>query len=247
MVRFENKLRRRLCEGASLDKIEHCGSVLFGHEGLRNVATRLALVPKPRKVKIDNGGGVARDHPDAEFIGHKSDELHAGLVSRPEPGQRWGVILSWLPKNVLAILKEAGKHVLRHPVVGVAAAAETADGKWVLIRRADTGTWALPGGTLEWNETLRDSLGRELLEEAGIASFDFERVVGVYSRPDRDVRFHAVTVVVKCRVPTPSQPPLNPLEIREVALFSRGDIPPLAFGMSDMLQMAFSKEEVVLE
>lgn len=157
------------------------------------------------------------------------------------------VILSLLPKNVLAILKEAGKHVLRHPVVGVAAAAVTEDGRWVLIRRADTGTWALPGGTLEWNETLRDSLGRELREEAGIASYEFERVVGVYSRPDRDVRFHGVTVVVKCRVPAPSQPPANSLEIREVGLFLQDEIPELAFGMRDMIEMAFSPKDVVFE
>ena len=40
-------------------------------------------------------------------------------------------------------------------MVGIAAAATTADGRWLMIKRADTGTWALPGGTLEWGETLR--------------------------------------------------------------------------------------------
>lgn len=158
------------------------------------------------------------------------------------------VILSLLPKNVLAILKEAGKHLLKHPVVGVVAAAETAEGRWVLIRRADTGTWALPGGTIEWGETLRASLGRELLEEAGIEAYEFLNVVGVYSRPDRDERFHAVTVVVKCRVSAPTKAPLNSLEIREVGLFERAELPEnLAFGMEDMLKAALAGTAVVFE
>src|ERR1043166_3419659 len=92
-------------------------------------------------------------------------------------------------KGALTILKEAARHVLRHPVVGIAAAARTDDGRWLLIRRADTGTWALPGGTLEWGETLRIGLARELEEEAGVTSYELRRVVGVYSRPDRDPRF----------------------------------------------------------
>jgi len=144
-----------------------------------------------------------------------------------------------LPKGALGILHEVSRHLLRRPVTGVAAAARTADGRWLLIRRGDTGTWALPGGTLEWGETLRTALGRELLEEAGVESFEVERLVGVYSRPDRDIRFHAVTVVALCSVAAPVRPPMNELEIREVGLFAADAIPdPLAMGMSDMLRAA---------
>src|ERR1700722_4624944 len=71
--------------------------------------------------------------------------------------------LAMLPKGALDILKELARHLLRRPVVGVAAAAQSPDGRWLLIRRADTGTWALPGGTLEWGETLRNGVRRELL------------------------------------------------------------------------------------
>ncbi len=111
--------------------------------------------------------------------------------------------LSLLPRSVLGIAKEIGRHILRRPVVGIAVAARTDDGRWLLIRRADTGTWALPGGTVEWGETLRSTFDRELLEEAGVTEAVFERVVGVYSRPDRDPRFHAVTVVVTARIAAP--------------------------------------------
>src|SRR3954462_15857934 len=94
--------------------------------------------------------------------------------------------LSMLPRSVLGLMKEVARHLLRRPVVGICAAARIADGRWLLIRRGDTGTWAMPGGTLEWGETLRTALARELDEEAGVTSAAIERVVGVYSRPDRD-------------------------------------------------------------
>jgi 8-oxo-dGTP diphosphatase len=156
--------------------------------------------------------------------------------------------LTALPKGALEIVKEIARHLLRRPVVGIAAAGRTADGRWLLIRRADTGTWALPGGTLEWGETLRAALARELLEEAGIERAEIQRVVGIYSRPDRDPRFHAVTIVVACDIDAPTRPPMNPLEIREARLFEESELPAdLAMGMRDMLDAALRNEGAICE
>ncbi len=156
--------------------------------------------------------------------------------------------LSYLPRQVLGVGREILRHLLRRPVVGVALAARTADGRWLLIRRSDTGTWALPGGTVEWGETLRSTAIRELLEEAGVTEAELGSIVGVFSRPDRDVRFHAVTVVVAARIAEPSQPPMNPLEIREARLFRDEELPEkLAMSMDDMLAAARKGGEAVLE
>lgn len=156
--------------------------------------------------------------------------------------------LSLLPKSVLGLAKEVGRHLLRRPVVGLAVAAHTDDGRWLLIRRGDTGTWALPGGTVEWGETLRSTFDRELEEEAGVTGAVFERVVGVYSRPDRDPRFHAVTVVVRARITPPTAAPMNPLEIREARLFREDELPaPLALQMDDMFAAARRDGAVELE
>jgi 8-oxo-dGTP diphosphatase len=128
---------------------------------------------------------------------------------------------------------------LRRPVVGFALAARVPDGRWVLIRRGDTGTWALVGGTLEWGETLREAIPRELVEEAGADLRSIGRLVGVFTRPDRDLRFHAVTVVVRCEVELPSRPPVNMLEIEEIGLFTDAELPrELAMGTGDMLAAA---------
>jgi 8-oxo-dGTP diphosphatase len=156
--------------------------------------------------------------------------------------------LSQLPRSVLALAKEVARALLRRPVVGISAAAQTADGRWLLIRRSDTGTWALPGGTLEWGETLRDTVVRELAEEAGVTEVEIGRVVGVYSRPDRDVRFHAVTIVVAARVGVPMRRPENPIEIREVKLFREDELPKeLAMSMGDLLAAARRGGETELE
>jgi len=55
---------------------------------------------------------------------------------------------------------------------------------------------ALPGGKVEDNETVEEAVKRELFEEASIEATKME-LFGVYSKPDRDPRFRAVSVVFK--------------------------------------------------
>jgi len=157
--------------------------------------------------------------------------------------------VKWQLRNVgdaWSMLKEAARHVLHHPVIGISVAARTADGRWLLIRRRDTGDWALPGGTLEWGETLVNAARRELLEEAGVSLESALELCGVYSKPERDYRFHAVTVLVSAQVSEPSVPPCNPLEIAEVRLFQSAELPAsLSLSMSDMLADARAGRRVV--
>jgi 8-oxo-dGTP diphosphatase len=156
--------------------------------------------------------------------------------------------LTQMPRAVLGIGKEILRHLLKRPVVGVLVAARTDDGRWLLIRRADTGTWALPGGTVEWGETIRSTALRELEEEAGVTRAVLGAVTGVYSRPDRDPRFHAVTVAVAARIDAPTRPPTNPLEIREVGLFRDDEVPTgLAMQMDDIFAAARRGGETELE
>lgn len=141
-----------------------------------------------------------------------------------------------LAKSLLGIVKEATRHLLRRPVIGVVAVAKTKDNKLLLIRRRDTGRWALPGGTVEWGETLQSCVRRELREEAGVEVIHLGQLSGVYSHPDRDWRFHAVTIVVEAVVTTPITQPKNPLEIIEVGMFDVNELPkPLSHNMEDMV------------
>lgn len=158
------------------------------------------------------------------------------------------MFLRWIPKAAYGIVHEVTRHLLRRPVVGIVAVARTEDGRYLLIRRGDTGTWGLPGGTLEWGETLTAALARELEEEAGVIGPELVRVLGAWSSPSRDPRFHAVTVGVECKVRPPEKPPMNPLEIREARLFSEVELPrELAFGMEDIVAVVRRGGGTVLE
>ena len=153
-----------------------------------------------------------------------------------------------IPNGVFAIIKEVARHVIRRPVVGIAAAARTADGRWLLVRRADMDDWALPGGTLEWGETLRESISRELAEEAGVDRCEVTGLLGVFSSPHRDPRLHAVTILVACTIGPPVRPPANPLEITDARLFAADELPDsLAMGMHEMLRVALEGRSGVLE
>jgi 8-oxo-dGTP diphosphatase len=148
-----------------------------------------------------------------------------------------------IPKAAWGIVKEVARHLLRRPVCGLVAIARDPEGRVVLIKRGDTGEWCLPGGTLEWGETFRQMLPRELMEEAGVELLEPGVLLGAYSNPERDPRFHAVTVVVGAKVSAPVRPPMNPLEILEVRAFREDELPsPLSHGMSDVLRRALGGE-----
>lgn len=153
-----------------------------------------------------------------------------------------------IPAGAFTVVKEILRHVLRRPVVGIAIVGRDAEGRVLLVRRADTGEWALPGGTLEWGETLRSCLVRELREECNARAEGEIALVGVYSEPARDPRFHGVTVVAACAVVSDAPRAENPVEIREVRFFEARQIPAkLAFGMQDMLKNALDGDPPTLE
>lgn len=99
----------------------------------------------------------------------------------------------------------------------------------LLVRRGrppEEGTWALPGGFVEVNEHVEEACLRELEEETGLEG-EIDRLVNVYSDPDRDPRGHVVTVVYKV-LPRSTDPEAAD-DAAEVAYFPLADLPEMAF------------------
>lgn len=105
--------------------------------------------------------------------------------------------------------------------------------KVVLIERKNFPFgWAIPGGFVEFGETVEQTAVREAREETSL-EVELRALLGVYSRPDRDPRGQTVTVVYIGRA---SGNPRAADDAQNVALFDPDSPPsPIAFDHREVL------------
>ncbi len=131
----------------------------------------------------------------------------------PSVWQRW----TYFVQTVLGLL-------FRHPVTGTSIIPVLPDGTIVLIQRRDNQRWGLPGGFVNWGETLATTVERELAEETGLKLQRLGRLVGVYSAPDRDPRVHSICIVIEVHASGQMQV-RDALEVMAVQAFNREALP----------------------
>lgn len=89
--------------------------------------------------------------------------------------------------------------VFRNPSLTVDAIIEIPGEGIVLIERLNPPFgWAIPGGFVDYGETVEDAVLREAKEETGL-HLENLRQFRVYSDPHRDPRQHTVSVVFTAR------------------------------------------------
>lgn len=122
----------------------------------------------------------------------------------------------------------------RNPVPTVDIIIELRGRGLVLVERQKPPYgWALPGGFVEYGETLEEAAVREAQEETGL-EVELLGQFHAYSDPDRDPRQHTITTVfVACAAGTPQAAS----DARSVDVFSPADLPePLAFDHARILE-----------
>ncbi len=86
------------------------------------------------------------------------------------------------------------QRVYANPLPTVDIVIETAGGIVLVRRRNPPHGWALPGGFVDYGETVETAALREAMEETGL-EVRLKGVLGVYSDPLRDPRRHTLSVV----------------------------------------------------
>lgn len=96
--------------------------------------------------------------------------------------------------GVINYLEHVTEELQNGPFTTVDAIIEI-DGGVVIIKRSNPPFgWALPGGFLDFDESLEKAVVREAKEETGLDIYDI-RQYHTYSEPSRDPRFHTIATV----------------------------------------------------
>ncbi len=105
----------------------------------------------------------------------------------------------------------------------------------VLIeRKNEPHGFALPGGFIDYGESAEQAAVREMLEET---SLDVELcgLLGVYSNPERDVRFHTMSIAFVGKANNPDNLCAGD-DAKNAGFFALDNLPPLTFDHPDIIK-----------
>lgn len=89
------------------------------------------------------------------------------------------------------------------PGVAVRALIRDNQGRILLLRRQNTnyfnGQWCLPGGRVEYGQTIEEAVVREVLEETALTCLNNDYLFYCESLPGRESDLHYITFYYRCR------------------------------------------------
>ncbi|MDH4109118.1 MAG: NUDIX hydrolase [Gammaproteobacteria bacterium] len=133
-----------------------------------------------------------------------------------------------------------------HPAVTVDIVLFTLRGghfEVLLIRRAQPpyeGLWALPGGFVAIDESLRRAAWRELKEETGVNAVYLEQLY-TFGRPDRDPRERVISVAYLALLPPGTARVTADSDAAEADWWPANDLPALAFDHERIVAKAIGR------
>lgn len=125
----------------------------------------------------------------------------------------------------------------QNPIPTVDAVIEKEEGVILVKRKNPPYGWALPGGFVNYGETLEEAIKREVKEEINLEIRNLTQF-HTYSAPDRDPRMHTITTVFLAKAEGNLAPGDD---AKELAIFSKDSLPSnLAFDHKKILQDYFN-------
>ncbi|MFC2111562.1 NUDIX domain-containing protein [Bacteroidota bacterium] len=122
------------------------------------------------------------------------------------------------------------------------------DGTKVLLIQRDKapyeGKWALPGGFVDMEETLEESIKRELKEETNLESIELFQFHS-FSKLRRDPRGRTVSVVFYGFTSKDNSNIIAGDDARDAKWFDINDFPELAFDHTEIIEKAI--EEIIIK
>ncbi len=115
---------------------------------------------------------------------------------------------------------------------------EVPDGKIILIERENEPFgWAIPGGFIDTGESAVAAAIREAKEETSL-NVSINELFGVYSKPERDPRFHTLTVVYIAKIVSGDAKAND--DAKNLGVFNENNLPEnIAFDHRDILNSYF--------
>jgi ADP-ribose pyrophosphatase YjhB (NUDIX family) len=121
------------------------------------------------------------------------------------------------------------------PTVDIIIAVE-GGGIVLIMRKNDPIGWAIPGGFVDYGESLEDAAVREAREETSLDVI-LEGQLRTYSRPDRDPRQHTISTVFMARA---TGIPMAADDAAQIGVFTEDTLPaPLMFDHREILSDYF--------
>jgi len=127
----------------------------------------------------------------------------------------------------------------RNPLLTVDAIIETDNGIILIKRKNPPAGWAIPGGFVDYGETLEEAAVREMKEETSL-DINLGRQFHTYSNPDRDPRHHTVSIIF---IATATGTPEAADDAIDIGIFTKDHLPEdIAFDHRQILEDYFNRK-----